>query len=216
LYEISVLTASTIGCEKVDLLIFDEISHSLSPLCQCVNKKSEMFRTLSMGGDDVPTNAFLSNLLSPHKIEVESDSMWSELLGEKRLPYVLVNSTEGKKEAKRRLGAYYNKVEEWLPECCTGIKNFIAVPVRCTRGVSHCVAIMLCVNKMVDVQGSPLQMGKKRNEFDKIDDVIFANQLCQFAGIAIANLELMYVGEREKRASCSNTRRGARGPSNTP
>ena len=101
-----------------------------------------------------------------------------------------------------RLGSYYRHVKSSLPPSCSDIYNCMAIPVRCTRGVSHNVGIMLCINKMVDVHGSPPIEPKRESrktagneripytaathpEFNP-SDVSFGQDLSQFAGIAIA------------------------------
>ena len=153
------LTSNTIGCEKVDLLIIDEIRGSLTPMCQYVNPRGTMFDSMNLVDSSSTSSKHLNRLLAPHTMSINSGSAWTELLGRGglgerlRIPYVVEKSGGGADSLKNGLGDYYEQVLQHLPKECGEIKNYMAIPVRCTRGVSHNVAVMLCMNKMVDVQG---------------------------------------------------------------
>ena len=192
LEEILSHTTTTICCEKVDLLIVDVARGVLTPMCQVINERSSMYEKISMLGEECTDGRYLTNLLGDddEKIYFGENTIWSELLGSKRAPFVIAGGS--KDDIKASLGSYFQKVVKCLPKECCEIRNVMAVPVRCTRGVAHSVAIMLCINKMADLEGSSLPVGHSPPKFDDINDVSFIYQLSQFAGIALANLELIY------------------------
>jgi len=70
LLEIVTNCAEIIGCEKVDLLIVNEITNSLTPISQAVNVKSRMFQEMSDTSLEETTNNYLNHALGANRIDI--------------------------------------------------------------------------------------------------------------------------------------------------